>query len=108
MGTSQAAIASISTRAPLGKAVTATHERAGLQVKYLAYISLNVSKFFMSVKKQVVLMTQSKLLPAVVNTVFKFKITCWVCSQIPPATSLYLFLGRPAFDQIHTQYRSQR
>lgn len=52
------AMASISTRAPLGSAATCTKERAGgLLLKYLAYTPLMASKSLMSVAKIVVFTT---------------------------------------------------
>ncbi len=58
------AMASISHRAPLGRSFTATQERAGLEVKYLAYTSLKAAKSAISARKQVVLTTLSKPEPA--------------------------------------------
>ena len=49
------AIASISQRTPFGRDLTATQLLAGLEVKYLAYTSLNAAKSPISAKKQVVL-----------------------------------------------------
>lgn len=49
------AITSTSANTPLGKVFTATQLRAGLEVKYFPYTSLNVAKSFISAKKQVVL-----------------------------------------------------
>lgn len=49
------AITSTSANTPLGKVLTATQLRAGLEVKYFPYTSLNVAKSFISAKKQVVL-----------------------------------------------------
>ena len=57
-------MASISHRAPLGRSFTATQERAGLEVKYLAYTSLKAAKSAISARKQVVLTTLSKPEPA--------------------------------------------
>ena len=53
------AIASISQRTPFGRDLTATQLLAGLEVKYLAYTSLNAAKSPISAKKQVVLITLS-------------------------------------------------
>ena len=53
------AIASISQRTPFGRDLTATQLLAGLEVKYLAYTSLNAVKSPISAKKQVVLITLS-------------------------------------------------
>ena len=51
------AMISTSTATPNGRSFTATQERAGLEVKYLAYTSLNALKSPISAKKQVVLTT---------------------------------------------------
>lgn len=77
------AIISTSTITPNGRSFTATHERAGLEVKYLAYTSLNALKSPISAKKQVVLTTLEKSVPASVNTASIFLHTCSVCSTIP-------------------------
>ena len=61
-------------------------ERAGLEVKYLAYTSLNALKSAISAKKQVVLITLEKSEPASANTASMFLHTCSVCSTIPPST----------------------
>src|SRR5699024_1236630 len=58
------AIASTSHSAPLGRSFTATQDRAGLEVKCLAYTSLKAAKSAISARKQVVLITLSKPEPA--------------------------------------------
>ena len=62
---------------------TATQERAGLEVKYLAYTSLNALKSAISAKKQVVLITSrsQNLLQPIQHQCFLH--TCSVCSTIP-------------------------
>lgn len=47
------AIASISTGTPLGSSFTATHDRAGLCVKYFSYTLFISAKFSMEVRKTV-------------------------------------------------------
>ena len=93
------AIISTSTKAPNGRSFTATQERAGLEVKYLAYTSLNALKSAISAKKQVVLITSEKSEPAAANTASMFLHTCSVCSTMPPSTTVPVagrFGRRPA------------
>ena len=51
---------SISTRTAFGRSLTATHERAGLLVKYFSYTALNAAKSAISARKHVVLTAFSK------------------------------------------------
>ena len=76
------AITSTSTKAPLGRADTATQLRAGLPVKYLAYTSLNLAKSLISARKQVVFTTSSKVAPEAESTAEILCITCSVCVLI--------------------------
>ena len=76
------AITSTSTKAPLGRADTATQLRAGLPVKYLAYTSLNSTKSLISARKQVVFTTSSKVAPEAESTAEILCITCSVCVLI--------------------------
>jgi len=82
------AITSTSTRTPRGRADTATQERAGLlAVKYCEYTSLNAAKLSMLVKKQVAFTTFEKSVPAAVSTAAILRMTCSVCSFMPPDTT---------------------
>ena len=70
------------------RSFTATQERAGLDVKYFAYTSLNGLKSLISAKKHVVLITLEKSEPASANTASIF-FTYFVqfCASIPPSTT---------------------
>lgn len=88
------AITSISTSAFLGNSFTATQERAGFDVKYFAYTSLNATKSLISAKKQVVLTTSSKSYPAAFNSSDMFSIHFCVCSSIVPFMNSPVFASR--------------
>ena len=61
---SASATTSTSTRTSFGSCFAATHERAGFDVKYLPYTSLNAAKSLISFKKHVVFTALSSELPA--------------------------------------------
>ena len=66
----------------MGSVFTATQERAGLFTKYFAYTSLNAAKSSMLLRKHVVLIAFSTLVPAASSTAVRFLHTCSVCSVI--------------------------
>lgn len=66
------AMASISYRAPPGSVFIATQDLAGLDGKCFSYTALKAAKTAMSLKKQVILMTFSGLLPAAARTAVTF------------------------------------
>ena len=78
---------SISTRTAFGRSLTATHERAGLLVKYFSYTPLNAPKSAISARKHVVFTTLSKLDPASSRTAAMLAITCSVCPSIVVAST---------------------
>src|SRR5699024_9725575 len=84
---STTAITSISHSAFFGSVFTATQLLAGLEVKYLAYTSLNAAKSPMSARKQVVFTTLSKDVPAASRTAAIFWHARSACPSIPSARS---------------------
>ena len=101
------ATTSTSTRTFLGRLFTATHERAGLPVKYFSYTELNAAKSPISAKKQVVFTAFVKSVPAAFKISFMFFITCSVCTEISPSAIWWqvrhlnflhnLFIGQNSF-----------
>src|SRR5690606_18764388 len=82
------AIASISTSTSRGNLETSTQDRAGLFVKYWAYTSLKAAKLVRSDKKQVVLITCGRELPAASNTALRFAMAAAVCSRMFSPTTV--------------------
>src|ERR1043165_6619615 len=89
LGLSHAAITSISTFAPSGRAATAMVVRAGYGFeKYSAYTSFIARNSCMSVRYTVTLITSSSDLPAAPRIARRFRNICAVWAATPPATSL--------------------